>query len=83
MFHRTLAVFALLALAATPVLEAEDCAQVLKDTTAKFKASTIGPQASATVGELIGKAEPLCSGSAAQQSEAIELLQAGRMMIGE
>lgn len=83
MFHRTLAAFALLAFVATPVLAAEDCAQALKDTTAKFKISTVSPQASATVGDLIAKAEPLCSGSAAQQAEAIELLQTSRMMIGE
>lgn len=58
MFHRTLAVLALLAFAATPALAAEDCAQALKDTTAKFKTSTIGPQATATAGDLIARAEP-------------------------
>lgn len=83
MIHRILAVLALLAFAATPALAAEDCAQALKDTTAKFKTNTIGPEATATVDGLIAKVEPLCSNGAAQQSEAIELLQIGRMMIGE
>lgn len=83
MIHRTLAVLAFLAFAATPALAAEDCAQALKDTTAKFKTSTIGPEATTTVDGLIAKAGPMCVGDAAQQGEAIELLQIGRMMIGE
>ncbi|MGB8182009.1 MAG: hypothetical protein WCF13_06540 [Stellaceae bacterium] len=78
-----MAVLALLAFAATPALAAEDCAQALKDTTGKFKVSTIGPQATATAGDLITKAEPMCGGDAAQQAEAIELLRDARMMIGE
>lgn len=83
MTHRILAVLALLAFAASPALAAEDCAQAFKDTTGKFKVSTIGPQATATAGDLIARAEPMCGGDAAQQAEAIELLRDARMMIGE
>ncbi|GEM_PF-5514853 len=83
MIHRISAALVLLALAAAPALAAEDCAQALKDTTGIYKTNTIGPQATATTGDLIAKAEPLCSGGATQQAEAIELLRIGRMMIGE
>lgn len=66
MVHRTLAALVLLAFAATPVLAQEDCAQALKDTTAKFKTNDIGPQAAGIGGDLIATTGPMCSGIRAQ-----------------
>jgi hypothetical protein len=83
MIRKILAILAVTLLTVGLALAAEDCAQAFKDTTAKFKTSTIDAGAIALVGDIIGKDEGLCQGDAAQQGQAIELLRSARMMIGE
>jgi hypothetical protein len=83
MIRKTFATLAVTLLTVVPALAAEDCAQAFKDTTAKFKTSTIDAGAVALAGDMISKAEGLCRGDAAQQDQAIELLRSARMMIGE